>query len=638
MENQKLDALCEAFFTEHQVRAMDVAIFQQGSEIDHYRSGRTASKGAKITEKTMFSIGSISKMFTTAAVMMLVQEGKLSLDEPIVKKLPMFKMPDARYKNITVRMLLNHSSGLPGNCFKGKYTNARNRNHLKEEIEYAAQSRLKDQPGKFSVYCNDGFSLAELLVEVVSGQSYSSFIYEKILEPLGMEHTDFPIHEIMDGKYIKAKSPFDLDFPQEYVNGIGSGGIYSTAADLCHFLDALREGRLVDEAGLTEMNRDQQPKELVVAVNTTERYGLGWDCVSMRLFEGFGKQALCKSGSTFGFNSHSLIIPDCQLSAAVVLCTDKGSASKLNQALVYEILKAQGCAFEATPLPALKTVVHPVEITGLYGNKDQIVRARFEHGDLTLEIREAQGGWRPEVSGLQEDHGWFAGQPGTSVFGMADLKIGFVPQGDELYLVYQMPGSVVSEQAERQVFLQKLKPSGKVSGWKNLTDKTWIMDNEYLQQRTLGNVPMTFTVQMEKGYDDLLLAPYPLRILNDYEAVPAIEIPGNYSREMSSVLWLADGSIQNGQYHYVLSENLPSLDVREMTLRDPLIHWYIGAAPIDTLKIDGVARVVVLDENGQVEFDSQLSSCLPASLRGKRIGFFGELNSKISLQYLEENA
>ena len=48
MENQKLDALCEAFFTEHQVRAMDVAIFQQGSEIYHYRSGRTASKGAKI--------------------------------------------------------------------------------------------------------------------------------------------------------------------------------------------------------------------------------------------------------------------------------------------------------------------------------------------------------------------------------------------------------------------------------------------------------------------------------------------------------------------------------------------------------------------------------------------------------------
>ena len=78
------------------------------------------------------------------------------------------------------------------------------------------------------------------------------------------------------------------------------------------------------------------------------------------------------------------------------------------------------------------------------------------------------------------------------------------------------------------------------------------MDNEYLQQRTLGNVPMTFTVQMEKGYYDLLVAPYPLLILNDYEAVPAIEIPGNYSREMSSVLWLADGSIQNGQYHYCL--------------------------------------------------------------------------------------
>ena len=65
-----------------------------------------------------------------------------------------------------------------------------------------------------------------------------------------MEHRDFPIHEIMDGKIIKAKSPFDLDFPQEYVNGIGSGGIYSTASDLCLFLDALREGKLVDAEGL----------------------------------------------------------------------------------------------------------------------------------------------------------------------------------------------------------------------------------------------------------------------------------------------------------------------------------------------------------------------------------------------------
>ena len=638
MENQKLDALCEAFFTEHSVRAMDVAVHQQGAEIYHYRSGKTASKGAKITGKTMFSIGSISKMLTTTAVMMLVQEGKLTLDEPVYKKLPMFKMPDARYKNITVRMLLNHSSGLPGNCFKGKYANARNRNHLKEEIEYAAQSRLKDQPGKFSVYCNDGFSLAELLIEVISGQSYSSFIYERILEPLGMEHTDFPIHEIMDGKIIKAKSPFDLDFPQEYVNGIGSGGIYSTASDLCLFLDALREGKLVDAEGLAEMNRDQQPQGLVVADNTTERYGLGWDCVSMRLFEGFKKQALCKSGSTFGFNSHSILIPDCQLSAAVVLCTEEGSASQLNQKLVFEILKAQGAEFEAAPLATMKTVVHPVEITGLYGNKDQVVRARFEHGDLTLEVREAGGGWRTEASGLKEDHGLFVAPAGTQVFKREALKIGFVPQGDELYLVYQQSGCAAAKQEERQVFMQKLKPSGKVSGWQSLAGKTWIMDNEYLQQRTLGNVPMTFTVQMEKGYDDLLLAPYPLRIVNDYEAVPALEIPGNYSREMSSVLWLADGSIQNGQYHYVLCENLPQLDAREMTLRDPLIHWYIGAAQLDTLKIDGIARVVVLDENGQVEFDSMLSSQLPSSLRGKRIGFFGELNSKISLQYMEDNA
>lgn len=637
MEIQNLKTLCEQFFHQADVRAMDVAVHQNGQEVFHFRSGNTMTKGPKITEKTMFSIGSVSKMFTSTAVMMLVESGKLSLDEPVYKKLPMFKMADPRYKNITVRMLLNHSSGLPGNCFRGKYTNARNRSHLKEEMDYAAKSRLKDQPGKFSVYCNDGFSLAELLIEVISGQSYAAFVFENILEPLAMEHTDFPLYELMDDKYIRAKGPFDLDFPQEYVNGIGSGGIYSTAEDLCLFFDGLMSGKLISPESLAEMNKDQQPKQLIVADNTTERYGLGWDCVELRLFEGMKLQALSKSGSTFGFSSHSLIIPELNLSAAVVLCADKGSPSALNQQLVYELIRTAH-PFAPTPLKALNTITHPVEITGLYGNKDQIVRARFENGDLTLEIRDRQGKWQPEAAGLALKDGYYCGAYESCVLGRKAARLAFIRADERIYLIVDQPGAVQPDQTERQALFQKLNPETRQSGWQNLIGKTWIMDNEYIHQRTLGNVPMTFTVQMEKGYDNLILSPYPLMIRNDQQAVPAIEIPGNYSREMSSVRVLDDGSVQLGQYHFMLCEGLGKLDFKELVLRDHDTHWYIGERSLDTMKLDGAARCVVLDENGDVEFDSMLCSKMPESIRGKRIGFFGELNSKINLTYLEEQA
>ena len=636
MENQKLNVLCEEFFKENHVFAMDVAIHQKGETVYSFRLGNTATHGPKISEKTMFSVGSISKMFTTAAIMMLVEQGKLELDEPVYKKLPMFKMTDARYRNITVRMLLNHSSGLPSNCTKGKYTNARNRQFLREEIEYAAKSRLKDQPGMFSVYCNDGFALAELLIEVVSGQSFSSFIYDHIVEPLKMEHTDFPIHEIMEGKFVHAPSAFDLDYPQEYVNGIGSGGIYSTAEDLCRFMDGYQQGKILNENSMAEMDREQQPKELFICDNTTERYGLGWDNVQIRLFEAMGLKALTKSGSTFGFSSNTLIIPECEISASVVLCTEEAHASALNQKLVAELLKAEGHAVGSLPLQKMNTLVHPVELTGLYGNMENVIRVRFEYGTMTIEKCSAAGEWEKIAEGLNEKDGLFCTEEVNHILGLNNARFGFVQHQDEIYLFADTDGRADSAVAERALMFQKLKPSGKVSAWKNCEGRKWIMDNEYLQQRKIGYVPMTFTVQMEKGYEDLLLAPYPVRIMNDYEAVPCLQIPGNYSREMSSVIWLADGSIQNGQYHYISEDTLKVLDWKELTLRDSLIHWFIADRQLDTVKIDGVARILILNEKDEVEFDSQLSSRLPEDIRGKRIGFMGELNSKITCQYLSE--
>ena len=112
----------------------------------------------------LYNVGSVSKIYVTAAVMKLVQEGRVSLDEPVRRYLPHWKLADARCREITVRMLLNHSSGIPGtnlhdhlapeegeDLFTGRYRNT---------PAYWQTVKLRARPGSFSGYCNDGFDLA----------------------------------------------------------------------------------------------------------------------------------------------------------------------------------------------------------------------------------------------------------------------------------------------------------------------------------------------------------------------------------------------------------------------------------------------------------------------------------------------
>jgi len=118
-------------------------------------------KSIPVDKTTLFNIGSISKVYVATAIMLLVDDGKVSLDKPVTDYLPEFKMADDRYKKITVRMILNHVSGIPGtegsNSFGFKYDD----NVKQETINTLARAHLKHAPGAMTVYCNDGFTLAE---------------------------------------------------------------------------------------------------------------------------------------------------------------------------------------------------------------------------------------------------------------------------------------------------------------------------------------------------------------------------------------------------------------------------------------------------------------------------------------------
>ena len=144
------------------------------------------------TPATVYRIGSVTKLFTSTAILQLRDQGKLRLDDPVSLYLPWFRVrnpfPDA--PEITIRQLLTHTSGLGSYweaLFNSRWTEIRTVEAL---IDLFADDPLLFEPGERFEYSNSGFAVAGLVIEKVSGQVYYDYVREHIFKPAGMEHTD----------------------------------------------------------------------------------------------------------------------------------------------------------------------------------------------------------------------------------------------------------------------------------------------------------------------------------------------------------------------------------------------------------------------------------------------------------------
>ncbi len=288
-------------------------------------------KSIPVGTTTLFNIGSISKVYAATAIMLLVDDGKVSLDKPVSDYLPEFRMADDRYKKITVRMVLNHVSGMPGtegsNSFGFKYDD----NVKQETINTLTRAHLKHAPGARAVYCNDGFTLAEMIVERVSGKKYINFLNERIFKPLGLKNTGIGVGEIK-GKsvalYYDAKT--GEVHPLETLSVLGAGGLSSTAEELCRFVDAFSTGgKLLKKASLDEMKKAQPSAFKGKLKNPDISYGLGWDLTGLPRYDAAGVQILGKSGGTGNYSSMVFAVPEKRISVAVIASGAESGAMKI---------------------------------------------------------------------------------------------------------------------------------------------------------------------------------------------------------------------------------------------------------------------------------------------------------------------
>ena len=351
-----------------------------------------------LTTENLFGIGSTSKMFTTAAMMRLADQGKVDLDRPVIDYIPEFTMADARYKDITVRMLLNHSSGLMGSTYGNGFLfdDADTQAHDTLLADLATQT-LKADPGAFSVYCNDGFTLAEIVIERVSGMSFTDFIHQEITGPLGMAHTKTMQDDFDRSSIVRTYNPYapEQETPTDAVNIIGTGGVYATAEDLCRFAQIFtgEADVLTDASREATFHKEYADGQWLDVENNTVGYGLGWDSVDLYPFNLYGIQAVTKGGDTLLMHNSLIVLPEYGLSAAV---SSSGGSSAYCQmlatSLLLDQLEQKGVITERLSaldsfIPAKQTALDAdmKQYEGLYGDSTSLMRLTMDDaGTLTL--------------------------------------------------------------------------------------------------------------------------------------------------------------------------------------------------------------------------------------------------------------
>jgi CubicO group peptidase (beta-lactamase class C family) len=219
----------------------------------HLESTGLADVASKrpMTPETVFWIASMTKPVTGVAVLMLQDEGKLKVSDPVAKYIPEFanlKTPSGQPANLTIAQLLNHTSGLGEASGKDKAAKT-----LADLVPIWLSTPMKYEPGAKWQYTQSGINAAGRVVEVISGQTFDAFLEQRLFGPLGMKDTTFYPSDAQRARlvtaYVKNKETGSLDpvpprpeFGPRDRPPQGNGGLYSTAPDYARFCQMLLGG------------------------------------------------------------------------------------------------------------------------------------------------------------------------------------------------------------------------------------------------------------------------------------------------------------------------------------------------------------------------------------------------------------
>jgi CubicO group peptidase (beta-lactamase class C family) len=303
------------------------------------------AKKVPATAQTVYQIGSVTKTFTAALVMQLVQEGKLGLSDRVgqfVHGLPWGQ-------RVTIAELLDHTSGVVdytsatppiggANCPAPSGSVARcPRLAPAQVVSWLGRHPLTFEPGTQYQYSNSNYYLLGLVIEQVTGQSYASYLQGRVLRPLDLSHTGVcPDQMRPPGQavgYFSDTRPGEVGAYPFASEAFSAGELCSTVGDLVAWIDALASGRVVSPRAYEEM---ATPAQLP---GGTAPYGYGL-MLDLSPFE--DQPAVGHGGGTFGFTSLLLRFPNLDLNVAICSNGDQNLASGAVQEIATEVLESAG--------------------------------------------------------------------------------------------------------------------------------------------------------------------------------------------------------------------------------------------------------------------------------------------------------
>lgn len=222
-------------------------------------------------------LASVSKTFTGTAVMLLVEQGFLSLDDSVQKFFPQFP-----YKDITVRLLLSHRTGLPDYTVFPKEYFTKNADYItnKDVLNYftVMKPAVRCKPDHMFIYCNTNYAILASIIEEVTAMSYHQFIHDFIFAPLGMD--DSFVFNPADSAYFCGTTSYTAKgtvWKNNIYDGVvGDKGIYSSVDDMLKWDNALRKGLVLSEESLQEAYKPRSLDKYSFAGEKEKNYGYGW--------------------------------------------------------------------------------------------------------------------------------------------------------------------------------------------------------------------------------------------------------------------------------------------------------------------------------------------------------------------------
>ncbi len=347
--------------------------------------------------ENVFMLASITKQFTAVSILMLEEQSKLSLDDPITKFIPDYPTLG---KTITIRNLLNHTSGIKSYTGIGNLVEvARTDMSLDELIDYFKNEPMDFDPGEEFRYNNSGYVLLGKIIEVISKDTYENFIEKNIFERLGMENSSYGNNR----ELIKNRVEGYEQNENGYVNASylsmsiahAAGALTSTIDDMLKWQNALATNKMIKATSLDKAINGSE-------LNNGEHIGYGFGLGEMNLK---GSKGYTHSGGIFGTSTNGIYLIDEDvyvIGLSNCSCNDIGAVTRNLAAVAI-----------GKPYPTLKDVVKLSEEkmkqwVGAYKFKDEAIRHVFIKDGKLNSMRESETNTVFEIFPLSENRFMFA--------------------------------------------------------------------------------------------------------------------------------------------------------------------------------------------------------------------------------------